>query len=241
MVAATAVLVALDRLPGAALAVTAVFAVADVLPEALPRWSTAVTGAAVLALAVDPVAGFPSGAVAGALALGVGIALGALATTVGPLVGALLVLGSALGVYLTVPDTEGILAVGVVLVALVGLVLWPSRPGWSGSFALGGLLAWTAADGARGRPGAAVGALACVALVALPVAVAALVAPNRPEGTPRPRTLVALLVVQALAVLVCSRWAGLETAAGAALAIVLPTLAITAGLEGMLLRRRGDH
>ena len=172
MVAATAVLVALDRLPGAALGVTAVFAVADVLPEPLPRWATAVMGAVVLALAVDPAGAFPSGVVGGVVALGVGVALGALAPTVGPLVGTLLVLGSALGVYLTVPDTEGILAVGAVLAPLVVLVLWRPRDGWTGSFALAGLLAWAAADGGRGRPGAAVGALACVALIALPVVVA---------------------------------------------------------------------
>ncbi len=233
--AATAVLVALDRLPGAALGVTAVFAVADVLPEPLPRWATAVMGAVVLALAVDPAGAFPSGVVGGVVALGVGVALGALAPTLGPLVGSLLVLGSALGVYLTVPDTEGILAVGAVLAPLVVLVLWRPQDGWTGSFALAGLLAWAAADGGRGRPGAAVGALACVALIALPVVVAPRVDRAGPgRAVPTGRRLV-VLSVQGLTVFACSRWAGLEAGATTALVITVAVVVAAAGIEWMLL------
>ena len=54
--------------------------------------------------------------------------------------------------------------------------------------------------------------------------------PTRPTGR-RP----VVLAVQALAVLACSRWAGLETGAAPALAIALPTMAVAAGLEAVLL------
>lgn len=88
---------------------------------------------------------------------------------------------SAAGIYLTVPDTEAALAVlGAALpLALLGwpgpLARVPSQPppslGVVGALAVAGLLVGTASAGSVGRPGAFVGALACLGvLVVEPVA-----------------------------------------------------------------------
>jgi hypothetical protein len=89
---------------------------------------------------------------------------------------------SAAGIYLTVPDVEAALAaLGAALpLALLGwpgpLARVPGQPppslGVVGALAVAGLLVGTAAAGSAGRPGAFVGALACLGVLAVePLAV----------------------------------------------------------------------
>jgi hypothetical protein len=79
-----------------------------------------------------------------------------------------LVAMSAAGVFWTVPDTEeAVVFLGAALpIAFLG---WP-RPlaslGTGGAHAVMGLVAWTAAVGGVGRPGSAVGAVACLGVLA---------------------------------------------------------------------------
>jgi hypothetical protein len=79
-----------------------------------------------------------------------------------------LVAMSAAGIFWTVPDTEeAVIFLGAALpLAFLG---WP-RPlaslGTGGAHAIMGLVAWTAAVGGVGRPGSAVGAVACLGVLA---------------------------------------------------------------------------
>jgi hypothetical protein len=120
-----------------------------------------------------------------------------------------LLLVSAVGVYVTVPDTE--LARIVVGAAVVGALVGcapDARAAPLGTTAAIGLLAWVAAAGGAGRPGAVVGGLACLGVLALgPVAV---------WSAARPVVVVA---VQVALVAVVARIAGLEQSAGIALVI----------------------
>jgi hypothetical protein len=105
--------------------------------------------------------------------------------------GLLLLPITAVGIYLTVPDTEPALAImgAALLVAALGLVRPAVSLGVAGSYAATGLLAWTIAAGGFGRPASILGGLACFGLfwvepltrlisratllVSIPVAVAA--------------------------------------------------------------------
>lgn len=82
-------------------------------------------------------------------------------------IGPILVAVSAVGLYLTVPETRQVLV--IVAAALPVAVLgWPSPLavlGRGGSFATVGVLAWVAVADGRTRPGAWIGALCCLGLL----------------------------------------------------------------------------
>ncbi len=207
----------------------AVFTVADVVPAAVLRWPVAVVGAVGVAVTLDST----GAALAGGLALALGLSLPALRSTVGAPVSALLVVGAWLGVYLTAPDTELVLAVSAVLAPV--LVAHELAARWGpppSSFALAGLLVWTATEDARGRAGAAVGVLTCLAVLLLPV-----IATRTRTQPKEPWRLFGIVAVLAAAVLVCSRVAGLKEDARTAAAIAVPTLGLAWALSAALLHR----
>ncbi|HEV8297179.1 MAG TPA: hypothetical protein VGQ20_07780 [Acidimicrobiales bacterium] len=73
----------------------------------------------------------------------------------------------ALGAYVTLPDTEGALAILGATMA-VALAAWPARVvalGGAGALPLVGLIAWNAAYGGFGRPSSIVGAVACAGVL----------------------------------------------------------------------------
>jgi hypothetical protein len=88
----------------------------------------------------------------------------------------LLLVVTAAGIYATVPDVEAAL---VLLGATVPMTLlgrpgplarsrpWPPLLGAAGAVAAAGVLVWTVATGGAGRPGAVVGGLACLGLLAV--------------------------------------------------------------------------
>jgi hypothetical protein len=73
---------------------------------------------------------------------------------------------TAVGIYLTVPDTEQALVImgAALLVAALGLIRPVVTLGIAGSFAATGLLAWAIAAGGFGRPASILGGLACFGL-----------------------------------------------------------------------------
>lgn len=74
---------------------------------------------------------------------------------------------TAVGMYTTLPDTEQA-AVLVGATAPIALLGWPkplASLGAPGAAATVGLVAWTASVGGRGRPGAVVGAMACLGVM----------------------------------------------------------------------------
>ena len=79
-------------------------------------------------------------------------------------VGPVMLAVTTLGVYLCTPDTEhAVIVLGVALA--VGLTGWPVRAtavGGAGGAAFVGLIAWLAATDGAARPGAVVGASACI-------------------------------------------------------------------------------
>src|SRR5262245_16133433 len=220
------------RLDADLVVATVVLVLADLVPGLLER-VLAIVGVVVLATAVDPADGLPSGALAAVVVLFVAWAWPTVVSFTGPLVATFPGAGSFLGIYATAPDLE---EVGAVAVAACGLaVLAAPRPedGGPRGWALWGLLAWAAAQGSRGRPGAVVGSLACLAAAGLP----AIVRRFHPTADPSTTTLAAVLGVQAIAVLVCSRVAGLSTSAVTAAAVAVPTLVAAVGLELVAVRR----
>ncbi len=144
--------------------------------------------------------------------------------SVGPVMLAITIFGT----YVTTPDTEHtVVVLGVALA--VGVTGWPiraTRVGGAGGAAFVGLVAWLAATDGAARPGAVVGASACVGAFVFPPFL-------RWLGTfaqrARPRTApVALTVLgtHCVVVALCSRVAGLEQSALAALVVVGITMGV---------------
>jgi hypothetical protein len=162
---------------------------------------------------------------------------------------------TVLGVYATTPDTEHarVLAGAALAIALLG---WP-RPlaslGVGGSFVAVALVCWTTVVDGLGRPGAIVGGVACVGMLALEPVVRGALAARRPLGRspapPSPLPLRDALIVGALhlgLVAACSRVAGLRTSATEALVIAAFAYALAAAalvtLRNRLpARRDGSH
>ncbi len=134
-----------------------------------------------------------------------------------------LVAVTALGVYGTVPDTEQAAAlVGATIpIAVLG---WPkplASLGAPGAFAMVGLVVWTAAVGGRGRPGAIVGAIACLGVMLVEPAVRRLFVrrPPRPPRSPFSFRVVLVAALHGGLALFMSLAAGREISATTALAI----------------------
>jgi hypothetical protein len=137
---------------------------------------------------------------------------------------------TALGIYGTTPDTEHAMVTAGVALAVAPLGLpWPDGPRWplaslgaAGAPVVGGVVAWTVVVDGLARPGAVVGGVACLGLLALePVVRWSFRAHGLPQPTPgrRLRDQVVVVSVQLGLVAVCSRVAGLRTSAAEALVI----------------------
>lgn len=75
---------------------------------------------------------------------------------------------SAVGVYVTVPDTEAARAlVGAAGVSVLLGLAPEARPGPAGSAAIAGMIAWNVGVGGWPRPGAVVGGVACAGVLVL--------------------------------------------------------------------------
>jgi hypothetical protein len=184
----------------------------------------------------DPSTGTVVAAVVVAAAAGIGWARLCLTRPVE--VVATTVLLSAIGVWLAVPDTEAPVAGAAALAAMVALALVSRRdtgpwPGWGSGLAILGwvavaaVIALAAAWGASGRTSTLPGALGCFG-VALVVPWIALVV--RREGM----TGWTLVVAQAAAIVLASRWAARATGSFEGLlrtAAVLLLLAVAYGIS----------
>jgi hypothetical protein len=151
---------------------------------------------------------------------------------------------TALGAWTTVPDTEQILVVaGVFLpIALLGLPVTRITEG-AGAYGVVGLLVWVATVGGRGRPGAVIGAVACLGIL-LAEPIARRIWRGR-AVTPRHAATargIGALVVHAGVVLLAARFAGFvqpaDTAVGLSAAVLL--LGVAAMVLVLRPRRPGD-
>jgi len=149
--------------------------------------------------------------------------------------GPVLIAVTALATYTAVPDTEQIATVvGVALpIALLGAPRAMACLGGPAAFSSVGLLMWVAAVGGRGRPGAVVGAVACLGVMLVePIVRRARpgLRCSSPETPISPRAI--LVVVLDLGLVAgTSRIAGLETSGG--LAAVISVVAL--GMAGVVL------
>jgi hypothetical protein len=172
-----------------------------------------------------------------AVAVGGGIALADLERRRGTRLVAVLGVGSLLGMFLTVPDTESILIVLAVVLPAAALAL--VAPGvdrapdlaW-GDIAFVMVVLWAMAQDGRARPGSIVGGVACLGLLILEPAVHRLVGDDS-DGPPD----VVLVVVQAVIVLIASRVAGLRDGA-AETALLAAAVLAPAALVLVLTTRR---
>ena len=137
---------------------------------------------------------------------------------------------AVVGMYSTLPDTEQVIVVmGVTLpLAFLGTPIALAAIG-PGAYGVVGLVGWVAAVGGRGRPGAVVGAIACLGVMLVePLARRAMRAracsPRRPASV---RTVLVILL-QLAVVAVTTRVAGLEASAKSAAAISVIALAAAA-------------
>jgi hypothetical protein len=156
---------------------------------------------------------------------------------------------SAVGVYATVPDVEAALVlVGAALpLTLLG---WPgplapggvggprrrdgpAQPppslGVAGSLATAALLAWTVAAGGAGRPGSAVGGLACLGVLAVEP-LARLLDPRHRSALARPRVAWTALAAHLVLVAVAARVVGRTETVAAALPLAGLALAAALGV-----------
>jgi len=146
---------------------------------------------------------------------------------------------AALGLFLTVPDTEGAMALlGVAGVA--GFLGWP-RPvatlGAGGSFAAVGVYVLVALEGAIGRPASIIAAMAIMGLLFIvPITDRMWGAPGAAQFD-RVDPLIPL-IAQLVLVLVISRTAGRIAGVLAAAAVTLALLIAAAFLTRLLRRRR---
>ena len=187
----------------------ALLAVADLTSNRAVRVAAAVLGAVTLATTIDPAGDLPSGLLAVVVLALIGWSWPRLEDAIGRFTAVLLFAGATLGVYVTVPDTEEIILTGAVVLPALALLAWPAIADRAPSvLALLALVVWAAAQGGRGRPGAVVAGLACLALVGAPVA-----ARQHTRSFNRRALVVA---VQAAATVVIARVAGMETSAATA-------------------------
>jgi len=146
---------------------------------------------------------------------------------------------TALGMYTTVPDTEqAAVLVGATLpLALLG---WPkplASLGAPGAAATVGLFVWTASVGGRGRPGAIVGAMACLGVMLLePLVRRAFRRRPAPAPTgPLSSGMVVMAALHVALVLCVSLAAGREVSARAAAAISVVAFAAAAAALAVIL------
>lgn len=142
---------------------------------------------------------------------------------------ALLLLISAGGAYLCLPDTEAPLVAAGALAALLAFAAWPgTSAAVDASLALS--FAWLVARGARGRPAAFVAGIACIAVLwALPLLLTAR------SGKPGLPTKIALVGLQAIATVAIARLAGLGSSVTEAAAKSVVGLAAVAAAAYTLL------
>ncbi len=143
--------------------------------------------------------------------------------------GPVLVALACCAAFTTLPDTEQIGAVaGVALpFALVGAPVALARLG-PGAYAVCGLLAWSAAVGGTGRPGAAIGAVAGLGvLLVLPAARWVRRGHAHLPTRPLDRRALTLTAVQAVTLVVTARVAGLRQSLGGAAVVAGPMLLVT--------------
>lgn len=145
--------------------------------------------------------------------------------------GPVLLAGAAVAMFTTLPDTEqaGAIAGAAVWIALLGFpVAWASLG--PGVFCAVGLLGWEAAVGGVGRAGSVVGALACFGLLLVePVVRLAWRGRARLPRHPVQGRTVAVIVVQAVTVVLLARVAGFRDSAASAAVIALVVLVGAAG------------
>ncbi len=221
--ATAAVLVGLEHAPRVLLLAVAVTLAASAVPDADGRWALLVLGLAGLVSVETATVG--GGLRVGSLVVtaGLGPLLWYSYRTSGLVVVVVVTAGTAVGVYVNVPDTEQIAVVAPGLAVLAGamLLLPPVRRTsiWFGSLAtIGALVVWAGTVGARGRPAAFIGLVG-----ALGVLIAEPVAARVRRGT-RAHPIVQI-AVHAAAVILSSRVAGLRGSSAAAAAIVVAVLA----------------
>jgi hypothetical protein len=238
IVAVVAALIALDaqyRVPSRLALGLALLAVAgglaDLVRSTLLRIVVVIPGAAFVVLALEGVPRWVRAV--GFVAVLLGAPLVAATDRRAPRPTPPLVLVTVLGVYACVPDTEfARILVGAFLAAAL-LAFDPElRAVGAGSCAAVGIVVWDACQEGAARPGAVIGAVACLGvLVLVPVF-------GRKLRLGDPWSLVAWVVAGTHVGLVawCSRVAGLRHSALVATAIVIPGYLIAAG--ALILARR---
>ena len=205
------VLGGLAPMPWRLLALTpGALALAAQVPATLPVWARPLTAGAVLAVA----AAGPE-----------------LDTDHRPGVGPTLMAGAALGAWACVPDVEWAAAVAAAFAVVAAGSFWP--PLRLGQALVGpgaGLVLWAAAEGARGRPAALVGAVAGLGLfVVVPLRRSLTGSSRRSHGWGR---AVVILAGQMAYVALTSRVAGLQTDPWAAAGLATAFLVAAAVLAG---------
>ena len=142
---------------------------------------------------------------------------------------------ATLGVFLTVPDTEGAMVL-LGVAGFAGFLGWP-RPfatlGGAGSYAAVGVYVLVAARGASGRPASIIASVAVLGLLLI-VPVAVRVRSTGWAGQLDSTDALFPLIVQLLVVLLISRTAGRMPGVEAATAL---TIALLAGAATIMLRR----
>lgn len=191
-----------------------------------PVWqlAAAVPGTAVVAIAAGDLArpGWAVPMIAGTTLVG-----GMLTASYDRVLGArglapVLLAVTALGVYLTTPDTEhSAVLLGVALPVALLACPWPlATLGVGGSFGSVAVLAWVVAIDGVGRDGAIVGAVACLGMLAVEPVVRGVTGGRRLPPAPVPlRYSATVVVVHVVLVAACSRIGGLRSSAVEALMV----------------------
>ncbi|MGI9120000.1 MAG: hypothetical protein ACR2G7_07765 [Acidimicrobiales bacterium] len=147
--------------------------------------------------------------------------------------GPALVAMSVGGMFITLPETSRALAMLGTAVPLAALG-WPVRLaslGRGGAYAVAGLVVWVAMRDGGGRPGATVGAIACLGILLVEPVTRWLVGPDELGALLRTRwALPGFILLHLALVLFLARVAGLQTTAAAALAFGAIGLALAVGL-----------
>lgn len=152
---------------------------------------------------------------------GVTLVGGALAASFDQVLGArglalVLLAVTALGIYLTTPDTEhSSVLLGVVVPVMLLACPWPlATMGVGGAFASVALISWVVALDGAGRDGAVVGAVACLGVLVLEPIVRVATRGLASNAAPVPlRYSAAVVAVHVVLVVVCSRVGGLRSSA----------------------------